>query len=60
MGKQHFGCKIKMSVGVGRPAQLLRQDCHDGKSLITESAYIFDSCSNLESPADFTAVAGCL
>ena len=23
MGKQHFGCKIKMSVRFGRPAKLL-------------------------------------
>ena len=23
MGKQHFGCKIKMSVRFGRPAELL-------------------------------------
>lgn len=51
MGKQHFGCKIKMSVRFGRPAELLARTAMmvvvaslSGKvvgSLITESAYTY-------------------
>lgn len=72
MGKQHFGCKIKMSVRFGRPAKLLARTAmmvvvvslsgkvvgHLSQNLLI--LIMFDSCSNLESPADFTAVAGCL
>lgn len=72
MGKQHFGCKIKMSVRFGRPAELLARTAmmvvvaslsgkvvgHLSQNLLI--LIIFDSCSNLESPADFTAVAVCL
>lgn len=71
MGKQHFGCKIKMSVRFGRPAKLLARTAMmvvvaslSGKVVghLSQNLLIlmFDSCSNLESPADFTAVAGCL
>ena len=74
MGKQHFGCKIKMSVRFGRPAELLARTAmmvvvasyslsgkvvrHLSQNLLI--LIIIDSCSNLESPADFTTVAGCL